>query len=492
MRRSLVLDHRRQRHRHVALTAIHDLGQIESGVLGDTSVDGRELALHARKLLLEVGQQSAIRGPVDLLDLARQDVDGGFELAGALAVALDDGDRQITNFGGQFLLDRRQRFRRARRHQHASPGRHVVTDDIGDRVCLAGAGRPLDDDAVHRVVVQAPHGAYLLVVVRQREKSPRFGRGQAGTGAGGKTAPAGAWLQRLARQDGRAAERIVVRLQRRGLRAGDERHRRLWQSVAVRLFPNALDQRLDIGAAEIGGAPSRVEHPAVHDAQLVVERRGRAVLHILSLVGFVHRGLRQPGAAHPQHMLEAASVGGSEADIGILEAAFELSAAVAQQPAHAGDVERLERAETEFRRSRPRLDDDRAGRLVELEFHQRLDQGRVDPLRGMSPPRDADADDALDRRIVAHGHHALLDVEQAVVERHAAPARLLGFGPAGPRSRDIRGEGGGELGKLGEAERDVNRRGRLGRSLGAGDILDPGESALDEVGDVFGGKRQGS
>ncbi len=95
------------------------------------------------------------------------------ELGRSPARHIGDGDAEVLQLGGQFVLQYAERLRLFAGHKDPLALSHQRGHQVCDGVGLAGAGRAFDDDAgvVHDAVVDSGLGA----VRRQREQ--RFGTG---------------------------------------------------------------------------------------------------------------------------------------------------------------------------------------------------------------------------------------------------------------------------------------------------------------------------
>ena len=94
-------------------------------------------------------------------------LDGTLKLPNALPVAGKQCHGERPNLFWYLPLKHGEGGLSARSNEHSATGREVVADNVGNRVGLASAGRPLHGYA--RGFLQALHNRYLLIVVGQRK-----------------------------------------------------------------------------------------------------------------------------------------------------------------------------------------------------------------------------------------------------------------------------------------------------------------------------------
>ena len=117
--------------------------------------------------IINLADFALVQRAVNSLHLSRNLLDRELELLHAVRFAAQQADRQRTNVFGEFLLQHGQRRILHGRHQYPLAIGQVMTDDVGDGVGLAGAGRPLHHNPV--VHLQQLDDLHLLVVVRLGE-----------------------------------------------------------------------------------------------------------------------------------------------------------------------------------------------------------------------------------------------------------------------------------------------------------------------------------
>ena len=106
----------------------------------------------------------ALRICADRVDDAEHEVDGFFDLLETLALRCCYADREVAHAFRQLIANDAQCRLAVGDHQNPPTGRKHVAYDIRDRVRLARAGRPLNDEAIG--LFKATNDFDLIVVER--------------------------------------------------------------------------------------------------------------------------------------------------------------------------------------------------------------------------------------------------------------------------------------------------------------------------------------
>ena len=200
--------------------------------LGDQGVQ-RGVAVRAQAVaaLDELGDRAVGLVGVELGAARLETRDARAEPGVAAVGTLGQRDAQVAHLRRQLVAQHPQGLRLLAGHEHAAALGEQRTEQVRDRVGLAGARRPLDDDP--RVATQPAEDPALRRADGQREERVDDGRlvvpraGEPGGAVGGLDR-----LDELGEADGQGAfrvgqvgdDRVVERAQRRGpAPAGDER-----------------------------------------------------------------------------------------------------------------------------------------------------------------------------------------------------------------------------------------------------------------------------
>ena len=159
------------------------LRELRFGDFVDTPVDAGEFGVRPVDAAGAALDLLARQFGIELRDSRLNRVDRILELPQAFAVAGEHRHGQRLHLFGNLALQHRERRFALGGDEHAPAGGEVVADDVGDRVRLAGAGRPLHRDPLGLFEL-LDDGDLLLIVGQREEQLPNLAaaaiRGAAG------------------------------------------------------------------------------------------------------------------------------------------------------------------------------------------------------------------------------------------------------------------------------------------------------------------------
>lgn len=139
-----------------------DLGEVALRPFASLAVNAGKLGVESINGFRKIADGPRRAAAVEALHLRGNLLDGVLELLHTLLFARQQRDGERTDFLGKLFLQHRQCRILHGGHEHTLAFRQVVTDDVGDGVCLARARRTLHDDAIG--VIQQLDDVDLLVV----------------------------------------------------------------------------------------------------------------------------------------------------------------------------------------------------------------------------------------------------------------------------------------------------------------------------------------
>ncbi len=392
-----------------------DGGQLGMRDLVDAGVDGGGFGVRAVERDAARGNRLGLELRVQMRQRVDDRFDRRLELAHAFLVTREQGDGQRPDRFGNLLLQDLQRRLALGRDQDAFARGQIVTDDVGDRVRLAGAGRTLHRDAGR--TFQLLDDGFLLAVVRQREVQ----------------------LARLAGIDGaagQAAKRNRLVFEHRAAGRRDKAQRPVRQCFGV---VHAVFQARDVVDQEVRRTRPGEDHPAMRDDEALARGRRLRGGHVVARVGADLAGdqledrLDHLGCERRERAVAARGQQAARRTFDVAD------------PGHAAGRERIE-FQVRVELAGPQADGVR-GR-VDVDFQRLRDERvmEVDRRRGAHlPRRQAHAPDQFQRARRFFGFEPGLQREQVRVQRDHLAARTLARRPFLPRrqvgSQPLRGAG---------------------------------------------------